>query len=86
MRITMIVAAAGLLLGGCEPAPEPRIDTQAIDAERARREQAEARLNEEETSATRWRTAALLALGAVGVALIVGAMLGSDARKDADQE
>ena len=86
MRLFIIIAAAGLLLGGCNPAPESRFDTQAFEAERARREQVEARLTEEETSTSLWKTAALLALGAIGIALIVGAMLGSDARKDADQQ
>lgn len=92
MRLFTIVIAAGILLGGCNPAQQSNLEMQAIEAgrkseaERVKREQAEARLLEKETTASRWKVAALLALSAVGFALIIGAMLGSDARKDADRK
>ena len=91
MRLLTIVIAAGILLGGCNPAAQSNLELQAIEAgrkseaERVRREQAEARLSEEETTTWRWKFAALLSFSAVGFALIIGAILGSDARKDADE-
>ncbi len=90
MRLITIIAV-GLLLGGCGPAPQTGRETQAIEAERKsiterqQREQAEARLHEQEARTSRWQFASVLAVSAAGFALIIGAALGSRARHDADQ-
>lgn len=90
MRLITIIAA-GLLLGGCGPAPQAQRETQALEAERKsiterqQREQAEARLREQEARTSRWQFAASLAVSVSAFALIIGAALGSSARHDADQ-
>jgi hypothetical protein len=90
VRLITIIAV-GLLLGGCGPAPQTGRETQAIEAERKsiterqQREQAEARLHEQEARTSRWQFASVLAVSAAGFALIIGAALGSRARHDADQ-
>ncbi len=90
MRLITIIAA-GFLLGGCGPAPHAQRETQAIESERKsieerlQREQAEARVREQEARTSRWQFAATLAVSAAGFALIIGAALGSRARHDADQ-
>ena len=87
MRLIIIIAA-GLLLSGCGPAPQAQ---QAIEAERKsvterqQREQTEARLREQEARTSRWQFAAVLAVSTAGFALIIGTILGSRARHDADQ-
>lgn len=82
-----IIIAAGLLLCGCLPDPQPGREAaeteRRIAAERQQREQAEASLREQQESASHWRSAAVLAAATAGFALIIGAVLGSGARKDA---
>jgi hypothetical protein len=90
VRLITIIAA-GLLLGGCGPAPQTAREIQAVEAERKsiterqQREESEARLREQEARTSRWQFAAVLAVSAAGFALIIGAALGSRARHEADQ-
>jgi hypothetical protein len=80
-----IALAACLLLAGCEPEKDNGAAAALAEVERIKqeKEQAEIRLHEQEDTTSRWQVVAMLALGAMGAALIAGTILGSGARHDA---
>lgn len=89
MRPLITLIAAGLLLGGCDPEPKDERAIQKAEQlaadERRQRERTEAELHDQTASTSFWRTLAALAFGIAGLALILGAILGSRARNDAEQ-
>lgn len=79
-------AAAGMLflLPACSPPPEPQHPTQSeLNAERARRVQAEQRAVENEERTAAWQKTALIAGLSGCILLFVGAALGSMGKHDA---
>lgn len=90
MRLISIIATA-LVLAGCGPSEQTSRETNAIEAAKKmaqrhaeERQQAEARLREQETQTSRWQFATVLAVSVSAFALILGAILGSRARHDAE--
>src|SRR5260370_34282041 len=77
-QITSALAAC-LLLAGCEPEKDSGAAAAQAEVERVEkeREQAEIRFHEQEDTTSRWQFVAMLALGAIGVALIAGTILRS---------
>ena len=73
-----IALAACLLLAGCEPEKDSGAAAAQAEVERIKqqKEQAEIRFHEQEDTTSRWQVVAMLALGAIGVALIAGTILG----------
>ena len=95
MRLSPLIAA-GLLLGGCGPGPQASQKAQEAAEEKQKaekkiieeqqgRQQAEARLRAQEERTSRWQFATVLAISATSFALIIGCILGSSARHEADQ-
>lgn len=93
MRQTFSIITAIIVLSGCGPSPRPSQDIQAVEEVRRaaaqrnaeERQQADARLREQEARTSRWQFATVLAVSASALALIVGAILGSRARHDAEK-
>ena len=95
MQRLLITLAVALLLAGC--GPENNADASAQKAAAAKtaaaleqraaqeRQQAETKLREQEARTSRWQFAAMLAVCAAAFTLIIGTMLGSRARHDADK-
>ena len=95
MQRLLITLTAALLIAGC--GPENSSDASAQDAASAKaaaqleqraaqeRQQADTKLREQEARTARWQFAAMLAVSAAVFALIIGTILGSRARHDADQ-
>jgi hypothetical protein len=86
--------AAALLAGGCQPGSPGRLWSEAdavqraeqqLAHERALREAAEARLDEQERRTARWQTVAFIAAVVACLALIIGTIIGSRARHDAEK-
>ena len=78
-----VAAIVGLLLTsalGCRD--ESTLTQQALDAERNRRVQAEQQATESEKRKEGWRTAATGAAAGAFVLLVIGAALGSKAKRD----
>lgn len=91
----LIIAGAILALGGCKPetgnerqseAESMRRAAEMVAQEQAKREAAESRLREEESRTARWQTGAFIGFCGAFAALILGAILGSRAKHDADQQ
>ena len=90
MKQLLITLTTTLLLAGCGPEDSNHAAAQnaaAAMAERAaqERQQTEARLHEQESRASHWQFAAMLAFSGAAFALLIGAAIGSRARHDAGQ-
>ncbi len=91
MKQLLITLTTTLLLAGCGPEDSTHAAAQNAAAAKAEqraaqeRAQAEARLQEQESRASRWQLAAMLAVSGAAFALLIGAAIGSRARHDADQ-
>ena len=82
----LITITATLLLAGC--GPEDDGNAAAAKAEQLaaqERQQAEARIHEQEARTSRWQFAAMLAVAGAAFALIFGAAIGSRARHESDK-
>lgn len=92
MRLIISITFAALLLGGCGSEGshetlerEKQQAAQNVAAEAQRREHAEAQFREQEARTSRWQFATVLAVSVSALALIIGAILGSSARHDAEK-
>ena len=90
MKQLPIILTAALLLAGCGPedgnyAAQNAAAAKAEQLAAQERAQAEARLREQESRASRWQLAAMLAFSGAAFALLIGAAIGSRARHDAGQ-
>ena len=81
--VTFVIAVVGLLLGSCDDSPE-------FERERALIEKAEEKTSrvQEEMLAARQKTTLCIGIAVAGIvtALVIGAAIGSKARKDAKQK
>lgn len=92
MRLIISLITAAVVFSGCGPPPRPAQDIQAVeDVRRAaaqrsaeERQQAEARLREQEARTSRWQFATAVAVSVSAFALIIGTILGSRARHDGE--
>ena len=91
MKQLLITLTTGLLLSGCGPEDGNHAAAQTAAAAKAEqlaaqeRERTEARLHEQESRASRWQLAAMIAFSGAAFALLIGAAIGSRARHDAEQ-
>ena len=89
MKQLLITLTAVLLLAGCGPQDSNHAAAQNAAVAKVEqlaaqeRQQAEARLHEQESRASRWQLAAMLAFSGATFALLIGAAIGSRARHDA---
>ena len=87
----LITITIVLLLAGCGPEDDDNSGAQHAAAAKAEqlaaqeRQQAEAKLHEQEARTSRWQFAAMLAVSGAAFALIFGAAIGSRARHDSDK-
>ena len=94
MQRLLITLAVALLLAGCGPENNADASAQkaaaaktaaALEQRAAQERQAETKLREQEARTSRWQFAAMLAVCAAAFALIIGTILGSRARHDAEK-
>jgi uncharacterized protein YceK len=90
MKQLLITLTTGLLLSGCGPedgnhAAQTAAAAKAEQLAAQEKERTEARLHEQESRASRWQLAAMLAFSGAAFALLIGAAIGSRARHDAEQ-
>jgi len=91
MKKLLITITTVLLLAGCGPEDDDNSGAQHAAAAKAEqlaaqeRQQAEAKLHEQEARTSRWQFAAMLAVSGAAFALIFGAAIGSRARHDSDK-
>lgn len=95
MQRLLITLTAALLLAGCGPEKDSDASTQnaaatktaaALEQRAAQeRQHAETRIREQEARTARWQFAAMLAVAVAAFALLIGTILGSRARHDADK-
>ena len=91
MKQLLITLTTALLLAGCGKEDSNHAAAQNAAAAKAEqlaaqeRERTEARLHEQESRASRWQLAAMLAFSGAAFALLIGAAIGSRARHDAGQ-
>lgn len=84
----LLPLAAMLLLGGCNPTSRNTTDStmsEALAREHGRWQEAETRRNQQVTRADQWQSVAFGAIAFTGIALILGSILGSRARHDAEK-
>ena len=92
-KLLISTCVVALLLAGCGPEDRENADARnavaakAADEQRAaqERQQAEARIHEQEARTSRWQFAAMLAVSGAAFALLIGTAIGSRARHDSDK-